>query len=55
LIQRLAAENPTWGEQRIADELLLKLQIRFSPRTVAKYSKHCPGHTDRETSIGPLS
>ena len=27
LIRRLAAENPTWGEQRIADELLLKLQI----------------------------
>src|SRR4051812_24644792 len=33
LIRRLAAENPTWGEQRIADELLLKLQIRLSPRT----------------------
>jgi putative transposase len=39
LIRRLAAENPTWGEQRIADELLLKLQIRLSPRTVAKYRK----------------
>ena len=36
LIRRFAAENPTWGEQRIADELLLKLQIRLSPRTVAK-------------------
>lgn len=43
LIRRLAAENPTWGEQRIADELLLKLQIRLSPRTVAKYSKQLPG------------
>src|SRR4051794_388094 len=43
LIRRLAAENPTWGEQRIADELLLKLQIRLSPRTVAKYSKQGPG------------
>src|SRR3954453_19301361 len=39
LIRRLAAENLTCGEQRIADELLLKLQIRLSPRTVAKYSK----------------
>src|SRR3954454_609777 len=39
LIRRLAAENPTWVQQRIADELLLKLQIRLSPRTVAKYSK----------------
>jgi putative transposase len=42
LIRRMAAENPTWGEQRIADELLLKLQIRLSPRTVAKYSKRLP-------------
>src|SRR4051812_2513932 len=42
LIRRLTAENPTWGEQRIADELLLKLQIRLSPRTVAKYSKQLP-------------
>src|SRR3954466_3175153 len=42
LIRRLAAENPTWGEQRIADELLLKLQIRLSPRTVSKYSKQSP-------------
>src|SRR5436305_1848802 len=42
LIRRLAAENPTWGEQRIADELLLKLHIRLSPRTVAKYSKQLP-------------
>jgi putative transposase len=25
LIRRMAAEHPTWGEERIADELLLKL------------------------------
>jgi putative transposase len=30
-------DNPTWGEERIADELLLKLGIRVSPRTVRKY------------------
>src|SRR5947209_19298653 len=42
LIRSLAAENPTWGVQRIDDELLLKLQIRLSPRPVAKYSEQRP-------------
>ena len=37
LIQRMARENPTWGEERIAAELLLKLHIRVSPRTVRRY------------------
>jgi hypothetical protein len=39
LIRRMAADNPTWGEERIADELLLKLQVRLSPRTVGKCVK----------------
>jgi putative transposase len=39
----MAAENPTWGEERIADELLLKLHIQLSPRTVGKYVKQLPG------------
>jgi transposase InsO family protein len=34
LIRRMAAENPLWGEERIANELLVKLGIRVSPRTV---------------------
>ena len=34
----MAAENPTWGQGRIADELKLKLGILVSPRTVEKYS-----------------
>src|SRR5262245_35400621 len=34
LIRRMARENPTWGEERIANELLLKLGLRVSPRTV---------------------
>ena len=37
LIRRMAMENPLWGEERIANELLLKLGIRISPRTVCKY------------------
>ena len=42
LIRRMANENPVWGEERIAnDELLLKLGIRVSPRTVRKYLPRC--------------
>ena len=37
LIRRMASENPLWGEERIANELLVKLGIRVSPRTVRKY------------------
>jgi putative transposase len=37
LIGEMDRENPTWGEERIANELLLKLGIRVSPRTVQKY------------------
>jgi hypothetical protein len=36
----MARENPTWGEERIANELSLKLGIRVSPRTVGKYLEH---------------
>src|SRR5713226_2484495 len=32
-----ARANPTWGEERIADELLLKLWLRVSPHTVGRY------------------
>jgi transposase InsO family protein len=37
LIVRMVEENPTWGEERIADELSLKLGILVSPRTVRAY------------------
>ena len=37
LIREMAHDNPTWGQERIADELNLKLGIRVSPRTVSKY------------------
>jgi putative transposase len=44
LIRRMARENPLWGEERIANELLLKLSIRISPRTVGKsLQKRPPG------------
>ena len=51
LIRRMALENPTWGQERIANALLLKLGLRVSPRTVRKYmpphgvegpGKRCP-------------
>lgn len=37
LIARMARENPTWGQVRVAAELSLKLGIQVSPRTVRKY------------------
>jgi transposase InsO family protein len=37
LITQMAKANRTWGEERIAAELLLKLGISVSPRTVRRY------------------
>jgi putative transposase len=42
LIRRMAQENHLWGEERIANELLVKLGIRISPRTVRKYMPRRP-------------
>jgi len=42
LIRRMANENPSWGEERTANELLPKLGIQVSPRTVRKYLPHRP-------------
>ena len=36
LIRRMARDHPTWGKERIANELFLKLGLRASPRTVRK-------------------
>ena len=48
LIREMAHDNPTWGEERIANELKLKLGIRVSPRTVSKYlAGKGPGGTDQ--------
>ena len=37
LIREMDRDNPSWGEERIANELFLKLGMRVSPRTVRKY------------------
>jgi transposase InsO family protein len=37
LIVQMVRENPTWGEERVADELALKLGVFVSPRTVRAY------------------
>jgi putative transposase len=52
LIRRMARDNPTWGQERIANELLLKLGLRVSPRTVRKY---LPRRLDRGGSHRGLS
>ena len=42
LIWQMASDNPLWGEERTANELLVKLGIRISPRTVGKYMPKRP-------------
>lgn len=37
LIREMASANSAWGEERIANELSLKLGIHVSPRTVGRY------------------
>jgi len=49
LIATMAAANRTWGEERIANELLLKLGIRLSPRTVRRYMPSRPRHAKKGT------
>ena len=48
LIPEMNRHNPTWGEERIANELKLKLGISVSPRTIRKYIG--PQTTHRLTS-----
>jgi len=46
LIADIAKAKRTWGEERIAAELLLKLGIALSPRTVGRYMR-------RPRTLGP--
>ena len=52
LIRRMARENPSWGKERIVNELLLKLGLRVSPRTIRKYlpTRLNPGRGKRATT-----
>jgi transposase InsO family protein len=43
----MAVENASSGEERIANELLLKLGLRVSPRTVRKYMPRRPPGSPR--------
>ncbi len=47
LIREMSRDNLLWGEERIANELLVKLGIRVSPRTVRKYMRRKPGRGPR--------
>jgi hypothetical protein len=44
LILLMAHDNPTWGQERIAAELLIKLGIQVSPRTIQKYLLRDPSN-----------
>ncbi len=48
-IRRMSADNPTWGEDKIFEELSLKLGIKHSTSTIRKYmvKRRCSG--DRQT------
>jgi hypothetical protein len=37
LIRRISREHPAWGEDRIRDELRLKLGVEHSASTIRKY------------------
>jgi hypothetical protein len=49
LIVEMARANRTWGEERIAAELLVELGIQVSPRTVRRY---LPPHPAPRLRIG---
>jgi len=42
LSRKMAGDNPSWGQERITNELVLKLGLRVSPRTIRKYLPESP-------------
>jgi hypothetical protein len=54
LIRRITNENPSWGEERIANGLLLKIGVRVSPRTVNKARCHWSGRTPTSWQRGDI-
>ena len=50
LIAAMARANVTWGEERIAAELRLKLGLTVSPRTVRRYMRRGEAPRDRISS-----
>ena len=50
VIADMARANRTWGEERIAAELLLKLGIAISPRSVRRYMRRPTPSQPRESS-----
>ena len=55
LMRRMAQENPLWGQERIANELLVELGLQVSPRTVQKYMPKRPTECPVVTSAGRRS
>jgi putative transposase len=55
LVRQMDRDNPTWGEERIANELLLKLGIKVAARTVGKYLKPIGREDETTDSAGRLS
>ena|SRR5882724_1259863 len=53
LIREMAAENPTWGEERIANERPARRAASESNRggLYEQYELHWPGHTQKEHQL----
>jgi hypothetical protein len=50
LIVAIARANPTWGEERLANELRLKLGLTVSPRTIGRYLRQLRPPRDRRSA-----